>query len=432
MAATEVSRFWTGTTPGDAGPYTADLFSDVLRYLLLGSDNESGPIYASGTAPDFGLTVQQTGAPSTSVQVTPGAALVYGGYYNLSGGNQVFAISANGSGNPRIDTIVLRKDWTLQTIRLVLLTGTPAGSPLPPGLTQTPGVRYEIPLADIAVASGFVTIVTANITPRRAWANMPANIVLENILNNTGNVLVAGDVVVWDTTADFAVKTSTTANDITVAGVWLSRTGAGSYGRVLVKGIGPVNANAAVTRGNVLSQSTSAKQAGILSTAGLSQGVFAQALQTTTGAGLVTCYVDATLQNQRIPNSASLIREAGADYNTTSAVFADVDAANLILNVSTSTGRIAFEIEGSLGSNASTDCELDVIVDSTTRYGSTNGMIRLGTGCTQNQVVSAQGRFTGLSIGSHTLKLQFRAVTGGNTCSLRNNAYPINMRAWEV
>ena len=91
------------------------------------------------------------------------------------------------------------------------------------------------------------------------------------------------------------MTTSTTYADPLFAGVWQSRTGAGSYGRLLVVGVGYVNANAAITRGQVLVQSTSAKQATVLPAAtGLGTGGFAQALQTTTGAGLVLAYVDAT------------------------------------------------------------------------------------------------------------------------------------------
>jgi hypothetical protein len=358
---------------------------------------------------------------------------VYGGYYNLSGTPPTFVITANGSGNPRIDTVVLRKDWVLQTIRLVVLTGTPAGSPLPPTLTQTPGTRWEIPLADILVNSGFVTIVQANITPRRAWANAASNIYLLDVLNNSGVPLVAGDVVKWDTTTDFSVTTSTTPSDPLTAGVWQSRTGAGSYGRLLVKGIGPVNANAAVTRGNVLAQSSTAKQAAIISAGGLAAGVFAQALQTSSGAGLVMCYVDAPLRTAVVANSASLVREGVADYTTTLATFGDVDATNLILTLSTTTGRIMVEAAAAILYQANTEVELDLILDSTTRLGGTNGTARQGTaGTVFYGWWPIFGRFTGLSIGSHNIKLQFRVLTAGQTGTIKNNAYPILMRAWEI
>jgi len=50
-------------------------------------------------------------------------------------------------------------------------TGTPAGSPTPPALVQSDGSIWEIPLARVAVANGFVSITAAEITNVREYAN---------------------------------------------------------------------------------------------------------------------------------------------------------------------------------------------------------------------------------------------------------------------
>jgi len=63
--------------------------------------------------------------PQTSVDVLLGAALVQGIAY-LSTATVALTVAANGAGNPRIDTVILRADYALQTIRLVLKQGTAA------------------------------------------------------------------------------------------------------------------------------------------------------------------------------------------------------------------------------------------------------------------------------------------------------------------
>lgn len=153
---------WSGTSPGKAGPYSAELFRLYIKTLFTGLNfANAGVLLGSGDGVDAPLTVQQTAPASAQVTVTPGAALVTGGWYYTDSDVNV-TIAANTSGNARIDYIILRFNATAQTITLVDLQGTPAGSPVPPTLTQT-STQYEIPLAQIAVANLFTTITTANI-----------------------------------------------------------------------------------------------------------------------------------------------------------------------------------------------------------------------------------------------------------------------------
>lgn len=261
---TEVSRFWTGTTPGDAGPYSADQFSHVLELLLHASDDKSGVIIDSDPSVAFSLRVRATSPASTNVEVTAGAALVDGTFYENTA-TLTFAIAANASGNARIDTIVLQKDWATQTVRAVVKQGTPAASPVPATLTLSSGVMWEIPLADIAVANGFSSIANTDITHRNTFANMSPGSVINGVTNNSGGVLNDGDVVVWDNTGIRYVTTTTQGGNTALAGVWAAgRANNGDVGRVLVRGYALVTVQstpAAAAIGSRVEAGTTAKQA---------------------------------------------------------------------------------------------------------------------------------------------------------------------------
>lgn len=289
----EISRPWNGTVTGDAGPYSDANWQQLYRAIIGfgAARNNNGVFLMSGTEPNDGLKVQAQAGPTTSVDVLIGAALVQGiAYFNTA--TTAFTPAANASGNPRIDTIILRADYALQTVRLAILQGTPAVTPAAPSLTQSAGVMWEIPIADLALANGFTSIAQSAISPRQDWVNAPPAVYSDHVLNNSGVTLNDGDVVIWDSTADRSVTTTTTAESDAIAGVWRGQTATGSYGRLQTKGIGYVNANAAITRGQLLVTSTTAKKAGVLATF---RTQFARALETTAGSGLVLCEIDARL-----------------------------------------------------------------------------------------------------------------------------------------
>lgn len=316
---TENSRPWNGTVTGDAGPYSDADWHELYRNIIgLGAKRaDYGVFLGSGDQPNEGLLVQEQSPAGAGVNVLPGSALIQGIAY-LSDASESLAIAANASGNPRIDLVVLQADYALQTVRLVVKQGTPAVSPAVPVLSQTPNVIWEIPIADIAAANGFSTIVQANITPRQEWINAASSIYLDGILNNSGGELNTGDAVIWDSGANRAVTTTTRINDPRVVGVWSGRTANAGYGRVLQKGIGYVRTNAAVTRGNKLVSSSTVKQAQI-STTVPGDLFLARALQTTSGAGLALCMVEgrgggsrATIVDQKAENV-----DGGTSVNTT-------------------------------------------------------------------------------------------------------------------
>lgn len=291
---TERSLPWNGIVTGDCGPYSDADWQRLWQYIIgLGGQRANVGVFLGSSEPadppNEGLSVVAQNPVTTSVNVLSGAALIQGIAY-INDDTESFVISANASGNPRIDTIVLQADYAQQTIRLVVSEGAPAASPTPPTMTQTPGVMWEIPIADIAVANGFSSISQSNITSRREWVNAASGVYLDNVFNNSGDVLEDGDVVVWDSTTNRAVTTTTTQDNKAVAGVWVGRAEASEYGRVLIKGIGYVRTTGAVTRGNILATSTTAKQATNLT--GIDNAYLARALETTSGAGLALCFVD--------------------------------------------------------------------------------------------------------------------------------------------
>lgn len=122
-------------------------------------------------------------------------------------------------------------------------------------------------------------------------------------------------------------------------------------------------------------------------------------------------------------------RTGSADYAISSTTFADVDAANLILTLTISSGRVLCIASGGLLNPVSSALALDFIADSTTRAGGVSGVL-LSQFSNTGQVYTAVGVFSGLSAGSHTFKLQSRVLSG--TGYLYNNASPITLLALEI
>jgi hypothetical protein len=158
-----------GILIGDAtkAPYSAAEWA--RQYLLRHGVGTAFPNYGvfrgSGNGSREPLEVLATNPVSAAIEVQPGAALVNGRFYESTAAEQL-AIAANAAGNPRIDTIVLRLDFVSQTVRLAVLQGAAAASPVRQTLTQNASF-WEIPLADVAVANGFTTLAQSTITPRQ-------------------------------------------------------------------------------------------------------------------------------------------------------------------------------------------------------------------------------------------------------------------------
>lgn len=286
---TQNSRPWNGTVTGDAGPYSDADWQQLYRYIigLGGIRANTGVFLGSGTQPNDGLRVEAQSPAAAAINVLPGSALVQGIAY-LNDATEPLVIAANASGNARIDTVVVQTDYALQTCRLAVVQGTPAATPAAPSLTQVAGTMWEIPIADIAVANGFTTLAQSTITPRQEWVNASPGMYLDNVLNNSGADLVDGDVVIWDSTTNRAVTTTTMLDDRRIAGVWRGRTATANYGRVQSAGIGYVRTTAAVARGDILIANSVAKQAVVTT---IPHARLARVIETTSAGGLALCNI---------------------------------------------------------------------------------------------------------------------------------------------
>lgn len=100
------------------------------------------------------------------VKVRTGAAWVQGHYWE-SDAEVTLSIAAAHATLSRIDRVVLRLDWTNNTMALAVLTGTAAASPSAPSLTQTFGSTWELPLAQVLVDPAVVTIAAGKVTDQR-------------------------------------------------------------------------------------------------------------------------------------------------------------------------------------------------------------------------------------------------------------------------
>lgn len=136
---------------------TETQFSQWARNINEGIRQGSGSELAV-TAPGGAMTVQ----------VASGQAMIRGHYYS-STASETLTIAAADVTNPRIDSVVLELDPSANTVLLKVLTGTPAGSPVAPSLTQTDSGVYQIRLANVAVAAGALAISSGNLTDLRTY-----------------------------------------------------------------------------------------------------------------------------------------------------------------------------------------------------------------------------------------------------------------------
>lgn len=145
------------------------------------------------------LQVTQNGTPDTNVLIATGDVVVgstspyttfppyfYHAWVATSG---LVAIAANASGSARVDCIVAYIDLSVVSsasndnpgaLKFADVQGTPAGSPVAPSdatiQAQVGGSNPWVLLATVAVANGFSTIVTANITDCRPFADTPSTL----------------------------------------------------------------------------------------------------------------------------------------------------------------------------------------------------------------------------------------------------------------
>lgn len=104
-------------------------------------------------------------AQGVAVRVAPGSAWIHGYRYENTAPLELRLATAHGV-YPRIDRVVLRLDSVARSIRLAVVTGTPAAVPTPPELTRGDNI-YELALGDVTVAQAATEINAKHIADTR-------------------------------------------------------------------------------------------------------------------------------------------------------------------------------------------------------------------------------------------------------------------------
>jgi microcystin-dependent protein len=137
------------------------------------------------------LAVSQHDSGDMSLNVATGSVWAYG-YNALIDATEVVDISANTSGNPRIDRVVAR-NTIASGISIYVITGTPAVSPVAPDLVTDGVTYYDVPLAWVEVANGATQILTADIHDERIYSTLKnvdfASILFDGNLDAGGNTI---------------------------------------------------------------------------------------------------------------------------------------------------------------------------------------------------------------------------------------------------
>jgi hypothetical protein len=146
------------------------------------SDQELEQLYVPFTAnavigTPADTTVAYGDSSGLNVKIRAGKHASVRGFHWYSGTTDVTkTVGSNSSGSTRIDLLVLRLDRSTWDVRSAVLTGTPgSGAPSPTQNTGTTGV-WELPVAQITVASGASSISAANVR-QVCWYAGPQSVV---------------------------------------------------------------------------------------------------------------------------------------------------------------------------------------------------------------------------------------------------------------
>jgi hypothetical protein len=176
-----------------------------------------------GVAND-GLKVSQSAVPAMSVQVIAGTSYFYGTGTTADTMFEFYSDSTEtvtiptASAQARIDIVCCKVDASTGVASLVVVSGTPSGSPAVPA---TPASHYK--LAEVAVGISVTTITNANITDtRRSVFVAPTGARNQGLINGYIVTSVAGNnLTVSVSTNKDSVVAPTVTNPV---GVWVGGT----------------------------------------------------------------------------------------------------------------------------------------------------------------------------------------------------------------
>lgn len=168
----------TGTGDG-ANSYTQDQANNFFRYFDVRDPANEGVAYGVLNA----LAVSGTASP---LSVASGAAVCYGRYWNDAAVALAVTTPVVGTTGGRV---VLRADWSANTIRLFVKMSTDGNGTIP-ALVQTAGTTWEISLATFTVTTGGVITVTDNRTFIKSTSKIAAGDI--NDVAMIANALITG------------------------------------------------------------------------------------------------------------------------------------------------------------------------------------------------------------------------------------------------
>lgn len=151
--------------PFDSQTSSENDWSYLMRHL---SATQDGGIVGTPAGTALKVTGDSSGM---QVKLAAGYALVRGHMYYNSAVLTIALTAAPGSGNSRIDSVVLKLDPTANTITAIKVDGTASGTPAAPSLTsnQTDTGVYYLELARVNVGASVSTIAAGDVTDLRQF-----------------------------------------------------------------------------------------------------------------------------------------------------------------------------------------------------------------------------------------------------------------------
>jgi hypothetical protein len=119
--------------------YTSDSFAQVF--------NKS---FTDGVIQGYANELAVSNPSGLNISVNTGAAWVQGRLFEQFGGTTALTMAASNPSFARIDTVVVRLDYTNRLMSLAILTGTASASPVAPTLTQNTST-WEVAIANLTI-----------------------------------------------------------------------------------------------------------------------------------------------------------------------------------------------------------------------------------------------------------------------------------------
>lgn len=131
-------------------------------------------------------------ASGMNVKVKSGKVWIKGHYFE-SDAQETIAIAAADATNPRIDRVIVRVDFTANTIDFAVLQGVPAVAPAAPALTQSTS-QWEISLAQVRVEATVLNIAADKVTDERTFSSQGVGLADDNRWTGQQSFEAPGDV----------------------------------------------------------------------------------------------------------------------------------------------------------------------------------------------------------------------------------------------